>query len=66
MIFYMFRRKKRDVDDNSVETVYPFLNKISQIGWDNLKTVNCQKVTTRKYIFSNDKYRVHQKTCRGQ
>ena len=42
----MFRRKKRDVSDNSVETIYPFLNKISQIGWDNLNTVNCQKVMT--------------------
>merc|ERR1712227_1081792 len=38
-------RKKREAEgnENSVETVFPFLDKISHIGWRNLKTVNCQK-----------------------
>jgi len=39
-------RRKRDVDeqdDNSVETIYPFLEKINKIGWGNLNEVSCQK-----------------------
>jgi len=39
-------RRKRDVtehDENSVETVYPFLDKINKIGWGNLQDVSCQK-----------------------
>merc|ERR1712107_608057 len=42
---YSAGRKKREAEgnENSVETVFPFLDKISHIGWRNLKTVNCQK-----------------------
>merc|ERR1739838_495379 len=39
-------RRKRSTDEkdyNSVETVYPFLEKINKIGFEHLNDVNCQK-----------------------
>ena len=49
----LFSRRKRDVDeqdDNSVETIYPFLEKINKIGWGNLNEVSCQKVSLSMFI----------------
>lgn len=40
------KRRKRSTEEkdyNSVETVYPFLEKISKIGFDHLNDVKCQK-----------------------
>ena len=48
-LFFKRRRKRstEEEDYNSVETVYPFLEKINKIGFENLNDVKCQKVCKR-------------------
>ena len=52
------RRRKRSTDEkdyNSVETVYPFLEKINKIGFEHLNDVNCQKVCELLGLFITKK-----------